>query len=503
MLLDYKQEKDVLTISYWNSEGRTTIKNLKLEYNDLFNWKVCRESDKDADPVYRNWDGKPVKRVDYPTVEVDENGNERLTKIPKLSTFRIAEIIDDFPKELYDEVFSYNIPKMVFVDIETEIGDEFPKPEEAKMPITCIGFATQKHKVYVYGVKPLTPRELADIQERINEHTKKMSTHFDFEYKQFKDETTLLYFFLSKNVPNFPMMSGWNFIDFDWTYIVNRAKKLGLDPKVSSPCKMLVGKTNRPLHVGMIDYMECYRKWDTNVSQKENFKLDQAGLDVLGIQKVHYSGSLQDLYEQDFPTYIYYNAIDCILVEMIHEKIAVSTIGCTLAYIANAQAMQMFSPVALTESIMARDFYKQKRILVPKEKGDKESDGYEGAYVKAPVVGYHMYCTCNDFASLYPNIIRELNLSPETFVEKLDENDETAKAEWLEKGYIVSESGCVFKKEPGVFSSLVGRVYNQRKGYKKKSYVASEKSFKLLELADNAELSDDEALAKMEEILKS
>lgn len=501
MLLDYTQRGDVLSLSYWGNDGRTHIENLRLSSDELFNWKVCSENDPEKDPVYRSWDNKPVKRVDFPEVKKDKYGKEKMS-FPKLSVFRLAEIIDDLPKDLHDDIFSYNIPKHVFIDIETQIAEEFPKPEEAKMPITCIGFATQKKKIYVYATRQLDKRDIIRIQNDINEHTKKLKTKFEFVYKGFQDETSMLYFFLTKNVPNFPLMSGWNFVDFDWTYIFNRAEKLGIDTKASSPMNILVGKQKTPLHVGVVDYMECYRKWDTNVEQKENFKLDQAGLDVLGIQKVHYSGNLQDLYENDFPKYIYYNAIDCILVEMLHEKLGVSVIGFTLAYIAKAQASKMFSPVALTESIMARDFYQMKRVLPPVDT-KKESKGYEGAYVKQPKVGYHRYCTCNDFASLYPNIIRLLNLSPETFVAKVDENDDEAKRKWLEKGYIVSQSGCVFSQEPGVFSTLVGRVYNQRKEYKKKSYVANMRAFKLRELAENISLSDEEAMEMMKNILEN
>lgn len=489
MLLDYTQRGDVLSLSYWGSDGMTHIKDIRLGSEELFNWKVCGENDPEKDPVYRCWDGSPVKRTDYPRKTKDRLGNDKVL-LPRLSPFRLAEIIDDLPKDMYDEIFSYNIPRHIFVDIETAVEGEFPKPEEARQPITCIGFATQKKKVYVYAVKPLSAIEILGIQDRIDKHTESLGVHFDFVFKKFQDETSMLKYFLTRNVPCFPLMSGWNFIDFDWTYMYNRACKLGLEPKGASPVGMLMGEKKIPLHVGVVDYMECYKKWDTNVEQKENYKLDQAGHDVLGMRKVHYSGNLQDLYEENFPEYIFYNAIDCILVERLHDKLGVSTIGFTLAYIAHAQASRMFSPVALTESIMARDYYKVKRVLPPKERSETNKKKYQGAYVKEPRVGYHRFCICNDFASLYPNIIRMLNLSPETFVTKVDEHDDEAKKYWLDKGYIVSESGCVFSKEPGILATLVGRVYNQRKEYKKTSYVASMKSFALKEAAEDLSMDD-------------
>lgn len=495
MLLDFSQSGNKLTISYWGEGGELCVMTKKLSDDMMFNWKVCGEDNPEKDPVYRNWDGRPVRKHWLP---YKENGRT----VNQMTPMRIAEIIDDLPKEDYDKIFSYNIPRIVFIDIETEIDEDFPKPEEARLPITCIGFTMQDHKVYVYGTRPLDARDRAKVQEDIDRHTEKLHTKFEFIYREFPDEASMLKHFLSGTVQHFPMMSGWNFISFDWAYICNRAVKLGIDPDKSSPIGKMVGKDVKvPVHRGIIDYMECYRKWDTNVEQKENYKLNQAGYDVLGVEKVHYSGSLQDLYEQDFPKYIYYNAIDCILVEMLHEKLGVSTIGCTLAYIAKTQATKMFSPVALTENIIARDFYKLKKVCPPISMDGRESEGYDGAYVKQPKTGFHRCCICNDFASLYPNIIRELNLSPETFVTKIDEDDDVAREKWLKKGFIVSRSGCVFKKEPGVFSTLVGRVYNQRKEYKNKSYIASKRVFKLLELADDVTLSDEEALEKMREIL--
>ena len=495
MLLDFSQDGEKLTISYWGDGGELCTMTKKLTDDMLFNWAVCGESSPEKDPVYRNWDGRPVKKRYLPYKE----GNRT---VYQLTPFRIAEIIDDLPSEEYDRIFSYNIPRIAFIDIETEVADDFPKPELAEMPITCIGFVGQAHKVYVYGTKKLDAREKLRIQNDIDKHTEKLNTKFEFIYKYFGGEEAMLKHFLSSTVPHFPMMSGWNFIDFDWAYIYNRAGRLGVDPLPASPTRKFIGKNVKvPQHRGIIDYMECYRKWDTNVEQKENYKLNQAGFDVLGVEKVHYSGSLQDLYVQDFPKYIYYNAIDCILVEMLHEKLGVSTIGCTLAYIAKTQATKMFSPVALTENIIARDFYKQHKVCPPISMDNRESEGYDGAYVKQPKTGFHRCCICNDFASLYPNIIRELNLSPETFVKKIDEDDDVAREKWLKKGYIVSRSGCVFKKEPGVFSTLVGRVYNQRKEYKKKSYIASKRAFKLQELAADITLSDEEALKKMQEIL--
>ena len=81
------------------------------------------------------------------------------------------------------------------------------------------------------------------------------------------------------------MITGWNFINFDWKYLVNRASKLAIDPAISSPVGELWGKENLPLHVGMMDYLELYRKWDRSDFIKENFTLDSTAEAVVGLKK--------------------------------------------------------------------------------------------------------------------------------------------------------------------------------------------------------------------------
>ena len=491
--MDYMQIGSTLSISYFGKDGKTHIKEILLDESQLFNWKYFDGYNiKRADPKYLSWDGKPVKRV-------------KLGKNDKLSTFRMAEIIDDLPKDVYDEIFEYNLPQTYFVDIETKIDTALTvkeSAEQARMPITLIGIATPNRTVIVLSSgKPLTSYEQQRIQADISKHTKPFGVNFRFQFRCFPDETSMLKHFLEKMVCKFPVMSGWNFIDFDWKYITNRCKRLNIPMEGASPIKRLIGKDkNMPAHVCILDYMECYAKWDTSISQKENLKLDQAGEDVLGVKKVHYDGTLDELYENDFEKYVYYNAIDCALVEMLHEKLGVSSIGNTLTYIAKCPTPRMFSPVTLTESILARNYYKRGKVL-PVVTLNNTQEGYEGAYVKAPIVGYHRFCICNDFASLYPNIIRELNLSPETFLMKLDEDDIEAKRQKLAEGLIVSESGCVFSKEAGVFSTLVGEVYNQRKSYKKTAVNAAIKSRLLEDLLKKPNLSDEEAMAEYEKIL--
>ena len=512
MILEIKQRPDTndLTFSYVNTKGEICncicpIIDRSKGIDDNFNWVECAADDVRRVPDKINWNGRSVRRsVDtsltrYPSAK---------QKYETLTRSRCMEIIQSrYDEKFLAEVNCFKMPKMTFVDIETGMSkDGFERPETAGQPVTVIGMATEDHRIVVYGTRSLSPDEQNRIQCLIDEHTKNLPSQarFKFEYICFVNEGEMLAKFF-KEMRNMGMISGWNVVEFDWAYLYNRGRKLNVDAqKYVGGFGMLGGKDRIPTHIPIVDYMECYRRWDRSVEQKENYKLDQAGYDVLKMQKVHFDGSLQDLYERDFPMYVYYNAIDCILVEQIHEKLRLTDIGCTLAWIAKTPVSRMTSVVATTEGALTDAYRRSGRVVADAgREAKKEAEGYEGAFVKEPVVGLHLYVSCNDFASLYPNIIRTLNMSPETFYKKVREDDTAEKEKWKKKGYIVSESGCVFlpNTTPGVFATLIGDLYKQRKAFKKKSYVYADKQRKLEELAERIDLTDEEALAEMEAIL--
>lgn len=513
MILEIKQRPKTndLTFSYVNTKGEIIydvcpIIDRARGIDDNFNWTECGKDNPERVPNVLNWNGRAVKRNRPSSLGLNPHV---AVEYENLTQTRCMEIIQTrYSEAELAEIDCYKMPKMTFVDIETGMSpDGFEKPETARQPVTVIGMATEDHRIIVYGIKPLTDEQKNRIQYDINEHTKSLNNvHFEFKYIYFDSETAMLMAFF-RNMKNMGMISGWNVVGFDWGYLYNRASlRLKIDPAtLVGVSGMTSGKDKIPTHIPIVDYMECYRRWDRSVEQKENLKLDQAGYDVLGVQKVHFAGSLQDLYEQDFPKYVYYNAIDCILVEQLHERLKLTDIGCTLAWIAKTPVNRMQSVVATTEGALADAYRKAGRVICDanKKKGEAEGEGYEGAFVKDPVLGLHLFVSCNDFASLYPNIIRELNMSPETLVTKAEEWDENAKAKWRKKGYIVSQSGCVFEPNttPGIFATLIGEIYNKRKAFKKKSYVCADKQRKLEELVKRVDLSDGDALAEMERIL--
>jgi DNA polymerase elongation subunit (family B) len=263
-----------------------------------------------------------------------------------------------------------------------------------------------------------------------------------------------------------PLITGWNFIHFDWKFLVNRCKRLGIDPAVCSPCndktRALKGEDSLPMHKVVVDYLDLYKKWDRVVKVKENFKLDTVAKAALGVEKIKYNGSLMDLYNNDYETYVFYNAVDTFLVYMLDKKIKTMQTFLMLGNVTRVEAQRAFGPIHMTESIMIREFYSRKRVIADVKKGSKDQS-FEGAYVKDPRKGLHQYLATFDFASLYPSTMRQWNISPETFIGKAVDIPEG-------KNWIRTASGAVFDNSyDSVMRTVLTSFYGKRKQSKKKA----------------------------------
>lgn len=446
MIIDIEQLEGSLKISVINEKGELEFLNLTIPDDQKYVWTYANPSQK-AHPSIKSWDGKPVKK----------------TRTKFLTKWRIEEFLAEQPQRIKDKLYTLHTPKMFFCDIEVEVTDDgFPKPELAKNAITAIAFSTGD-KVVAIGTKPLTGEQIKRIENKINDHFKDFYP-IEFNYLYFKTEYDMLYSFLSKAISKMPMLTGWNFMGFDWPYIYNRATQLMIDPAIASPSRKLLGKDNIPMHKLIVDYLPVYKEWDKVVDVKENNTLDFVSKAVLGSNKIKYSGTLQDLYEQDFEQYIFYNAVDTRLVQLIHEKIQTMHTFMTLANITGVEAQRAFSPIWMAENVIAREFYKRGKVF-PKTDIDKRNrEKYEGAFVFKPIPGIYEHVGAFDFASLYPSIMRQWNISPESYVMNTTDDVDPEK-------YIKTSSGAVFKNdEDSVFRTVLTNYYGMRKSAKGKMF---------------------------------
>lgn len=472
MLVDTEYRSNNLIISYIDKNGQ-----IKLKYK---NWsrptKFIKTSDDDHEKSgqYVTWDGSSVKEI--------------YSRYP--NKYSIFDFIDSLPEDEKDEIYGYAEADIFFVDIENEILDKKPEPHLAESAIQTISIVN-KNKVLVIGTEPLDAENVQLIEKDINNHFKKFETNYLFKYVQYKNEYDLLNNFFNKIVPKMPVITGWNFVEYDWVFLVARARKLGIDPSVASFTRKMNqpfngknqnGKLNYaeiPAHRVIVDYMELFSKWDQSVKVKESLSLDFASEKILGVdvKKINYEGDLKRLHREDYKKFVYYNAVDSCLVQQIHNKMKYVDILYGMAVLGKIKIKDAISTLALTEGILREKLRDQKNIvLVRDDQQDEYGDNgggasIKGGWVKEPVRGMATWTCCFDFASLYPTTMRQFNISADSYkgqvVKGKDYSIFNGHQIPLESNDIITLNGSVFKHEDGVVTQVMGEIYSDRKKWKK------------------------------------
>jgi len=462
MLVDYEYKNSKLLVSYIAKDG-----NIKMKY---YNWRrpkkyvITDDYDKEADPKYKSWTGKKVKLV--PTSQPNR--------------YAIYDFLDHLPQEEQDEIYEFNNPNIFYIDIETEIVDSgFVDPKDATSKVQTIAI-TNGNKVLLLGVKPLSKDDEFWIKQEINKTFAKFNVDFSYvKYMYFgasdTPEKDMLYYFFTKLVPKMQVLTGWNFVNYDWTFLVNRCRRLGIDPSVASFTRRLekVWKTEEelPFHRVVVDYMDLYKKWDSKIKVKESNALDFVAGKILGVGKIAYTGSLQDLYNNDFRHYLFYNAVDTILVQFIHEKMRYIDIMFAISTLAKIRILDAVSTLRVTEGVLRNDFRDKKNIVLVKEfENDVNNERVLGGFVKDPVKGMNKWVACYDFASLYPTTQRQNNIGPDTY-KGMKISNKFAEFKGIKheitNNDVVCANGAVFSKDFSVTCNKLSEIYFERKKYKK------------------------------------
>jgi len=464
MVINIEQKQGKLIISYVKKNGMLGFTQLNIPTSHQYLYMYSQKGR--GIPGLQSWDFKPVRKV--PT--------------QFLNRHRIQEFFIDAGEDNVKHLFEANMPIFSSADIEVEVTDEgFANPETARNKITTISFC-QYPTVTVFGSKMLNSEECKETEKKINEHIKKLNKEYQFIYKYHQNESDMIYDFLYNYVRLAPLVSGWNFWGYDWRYLMNRCKKLNMDVSWLSPTgqwyQHKIKDKNKdviimlPQHKLIVDYMTIYQIWDRTVEVKENDTLEFVAESALGITKVKYPGNLQEQYNKDYPQYVFYNAIDSILVELLNDKLKTMRTFLALANITKVEAMTAFSPIAMLEATLTRYAYLRGQVF-PKREERKERESYEGAFVFEPIPNMYEWVASFDFASLYPSIIRQFKLSIENFLFK----DRVYDPKSTE---IKCSSGSVFDSsyEP-LFVEILTNYYGQRKEAKKVSQDAEREADQL------------------------
>lgn len=384
------------------------------------------------------------------------------------SKFDIKEYLTELPEKYKAIISQKTYPKLYTFDIETKISEtgEFPDPALAKQEITTISVVSPDLNSIVFGTRELSKLEqdycLRHFQEYVAENeffqTLKMKVP-SFTYIKCENEKEMLRTFLTKIVSKVSILAGWNSILFDWQYIVNRIKNNYpmLSLKLSSCTKQLTNKrfTTRtgdkvtlpmPVHTLILDMMDIIKDEKVIMPIKESLGLDYIASESIKANKIKYDGTLQDLYNNDYKNYVYYNCIDSVLVQLIDYKFRCLELYYQYSLYCNEKIGNCFSPIALTESLVFKDFYENNIKIVYVKNEVPERTPLIGAYVKVPIPGKYKFICCNDFASLYPSSIITCNLSFENYIGAFYDEKALAKYRAQDGKYIII-GGLVYEND--------------------------------------------------------
>ena len=369
----------------------------------------------------------------------------------------------------------YDMSKMKIwtIDIEVACENGFPDVQASAEEMLCI---TMKN---------------FNTKETITWGTREFVAPKGIEYRVFWTEQEMLQDFHSwwnQNTPD--IITGWNNNLYDIPYICRRIERvLGEKWKKSlSPWNRVIdreikmmGRTNIAYEitgVAILDYLDLYKKF--TYTNQESYRLDHIAMVELGDKKLDHSEfeNFKDFYTSDWQRFVEYNIHDVNLVDMLEDKMKLIELAVTMAYDAKVNLEDVYSQVRMWDTLIYNDL-KGRNIVVPPRLTTKKDDKYAGAYVKEPIPGSYDWVVSFDLNSLYPHLIMQYNISPETL---LDERHPTVTVDKILNQEIVFDGdGCVcangaqYRKDIlGFLPQMMQRIYDERTIYKKRMLAAKQ-----------------------------
>ena len=375
-------------------------------------------------------------------------------------------IVGEHPE---DEI-KYDTSKIrVFnIDIETAAENGFPDIESADQEILAISIKdSYTGRIIVFGARPFDNK------------------HEDVDYMHFRTEEAMLTAFLqywNENCPD--VITGWNVQLFDIPYIARRIDRILGEraTKSLSPWKLISSreifiKGRRQIAydlpgIATLDYLELYRKF--TYTNQESYRLDHICMVELGSRKLDHSefDTFKEFYEKDWQKFIDYNIHDVRLVDQLDDKMKLLDLAFTMAYDAKVNYEDVFSQVRMWDNYIYCELNKRKIAIPPKKEATK-SEQYAGAYVKEPKTGGYDGVVNFDLNSLYPHLIMQYNISPETLREARHPSANVEgilnKKVEIDGEYAVCANGAQYRKDiQGFLPLMMQKMYDSRVIFKKR-----------------------------------
>ena len=429
-------------------------------------------------------DGTSVEPIQFGSMNEATDFIKSYSDVPNFKVFGNTNYVAQYLNEQFPGEIKWdrNLINVTSIDIETKFGDGFPEPALADQEVTAI---TMKNNIddtyYTFGCGEY------DVDKAL------LQTH-EVIYVKCADERELLHKFVyhwSKTSPD--IVTGWNCEFFDIPYLINRIKRVfdnGRE-KFLSPWRMI---DERETHTGygqstlkyeikgvaILDYMAIFKKFGYSYGPQESYKLDHIANVVLGEKKLDFgeASDLNELHEKNYQKFIDYNIKDVELIDRMEDKLGLISLCLTMAYKGGVNYEQVLGTVAIWDSIIYRDLH-AKRIAVP-QNSESFKGAYPGGYVKEPHVGMHDWVCSFDLNSLYPSIIMQYNMSPETI---LLDDEPGVNVESVLDGHIKNDkpdtalavNGVRFStKKLGIIPAIIQEIYDDRVKFKQAQLKAEQ-----------------------------
>ena len=429
------------------------------------------------DSKYRTLSGEAVEPINPGTVRDCREFYKKYDEIAGFEIYGNDRYIYQYISEKYPEdEIKFDISKIKLVTLDIEVASEagFPDVEscsEEILAITIQDYTTKE--ITTWGVKPFNNK-----QSNVTYH------HCPSEYE-------LLNHFINYWMVDVPdVVTGWNIQLYDIPYICKRLNRV-LGEKlmkrfsnwglVTEGETFIQGRKHTTFDIGgltQLDYLDLYKKF--TYKAQESYRLDYIAEVELGQKKLDHSefDTFKDFYTQGWQKFIEYNIVDVELVDRLEDKMKLIELALTMAYDAKVNYADVFYQVRMWDNIIY-NYLKKRDIVIPPKNKSQKNEKYAGAYVKEPIPGKYDWVVSFDLNSLYPHLIMQYNISPETLV---DEKHPTVSVEKvlnrdltfeMYSDYAVCANGAMFRKDiRGFLPELMEKMYQDRVIFKKKMIEA-------------------------------
>ena len=425
---------------------------------------------------YKTLDGRYAKPIRFDTVGQARDFKDKYKDVENFEVHGYDRFLYQYISEEFSNEVDYDIKtlKITSLDIEVACENGFPNVRECAeqlLAITVQDYQTRKLKVFA---------------TRDYHNTRK-----DVDFIYCDDEKHLLQCFLAYWQTDFPdVLTGWNVELYDVPYICGRLERLfgEKELKMMSPWGMvkseeieIKGRSNilyNLMGINVLDYMDLYKKF--TYTNQESYRLDHIAFVELGQKKLDHSEyeNFKDFYTKDWQKFIDYNIKDVELVLQLEDKMKLLELAVALAYDAKVNLKDVYYQVRMWDTLIY-NFLKERNVVVPPAKRSNKDEKYAGAYVKEPIPGKYEWVVSFDLNSLYPHLIMQYNISPETLWESRHPSANVERlltqTDKIDPQFSTCANGAQYRKDiHGFLPEMMQKIYDERVQSKKLMLMAKQ-----------------------------